>query len=87
MRAPAAGNTNETLAAVDVFDAAAQKSAQEGLSTVADPETVDVFTYEPDEVAEDSEFPSLDEVFVTREAFDALVARIDRYNVGAPHKI
>lgn len=129
MRAPMAGNTAESLRAVDVTDAAktiilkgneqltpeqistatASNSVtdviREGLPSAAD---LDEFSKE-DEIAKsaeevlasdpelkaeiEAEQASFDvdtteaDPYVTRDEFDSLLARIERYNQGAPHKI
>lgn len=73
-----AGNTVETLRAVDVNDAAPARGLPEEPVVVAE---VPVFDTDLSEVVSREEFEEL------RDAFLRLLDRIVKFNLGAPHRI
>jgi uncharacterized protein YjbK len=81
-----AGNTADTLAATPVQEAAQGKTPYQA-------ETVLRTTYLPEDQTNTDDQDDLDvefepeSAFVTREEFDALLERIERFNVRAPHKL
>lgn len=78
-----AGNTAETLKAIPV-----EEAAKSGLPSAADLDAVEAEKQIAEETVFDTDEPvNLADLFVTREEFDELLAKIAKYNLGASHKI